>query len=132
VSRRLPVVTMSLFCVPILLIFAIGAVIASVARSEVRTLLNGVQDAEVSINGVAVANPARVLNALRSMTRLPPHHSSPTTRLHIVIRSNNGTLAMDLARDSSQAQEYWVFYPRYETTNSNAIDRIISSDFDSY
>jgi hypothetical protein len=132
VPRRLPVVSLGLFGVPILLGFAIVNIIASTARSEVRTFLNGLQETEVSINGVVVANPTPVLNALRSMTMMPLHHSSPTTRVHIVIRSNKGDLAVDLARDSHRAQEYWVFYPRYVATNSNEIDRIISSDFDSY
>jgi hypothetical protein len=132
VSRRLPVVSLGLFCVAILLAFAIEKIIASAARSEVRTFLNGLQEAEVSINGGVVADPAPVLNALRSTTMMPPHHSSPTTRVRIVIRSNKGDLAVALARDSHRAQEYWVFYPRYAATNSNEIDRIISSDFDSY
>ncbi len=132
VSRRFPVISIGLFAVPILLVFAVVNVISAAARSEVRTILDGAEDAEVSINGVVVADPAPVLNALRSMTWMSAHHSFPTTRVHVVVRSTKGKLAVDLGRDSHQPQEYWVFYPGYGATTTNEIDRIVSSAFDAY
>jgi hypothetical protein len=130
--RLFPRITVISFVALVFLMSATASVVEMAAKSEMKPYLNDVENVQVSINGAVVPDPAPVLDALRSMTSVMAHHSHPTRRLHVVIRSEEGSVALDLDRDSQRPREYWVFYPAYRTTAVNEIGRVTSSVFDSY
>jgi hypothetical protein len=128
-----PVISLSVFAGSALLLLVISETIASQARSEVTTFIRDANGAKVTVNGEVVADPAPILRALRWVLGTMPHHSLPTTPLHVVIRGKNGSLELDLARDSARPREYWVFYPAGQTIRAGSeIGRVESEAFDAY
>jgi hypothetical protein len=110
--------------VSFLSIFAIDGIVKAEARHEVLGYLDGLETADVSINGVKVDDPGKVLDMLRSMSGFWAHHSHPERRILIDIWSDHGRLVIRLGRDSGRTDEYWVYYPRYYVSNIDEIDRI--------
>jgi hypothetical protein len=131
-TRRFLRVSASLFLGPILISFLATQIIITIVRANALTLLNGGEDAVVSINETTVADPAPILNALRSMALTSAHHLHTTNRLHVVIRTKKGNLSLDLGRDSDRPREYWVFYPGYRSIRENDIARFVSNALDTY
>ena len=132
-SQPFPVISLSVFVGSVLLLLVISETIASQARSEVTTFIRDANGAKVTVNGEVVADPAPILRALHWVLGAMPHHSLPTTPLHVVIRGKNGSLELDLARDSARPREYWVFYPAGQTIRAGSeIGRVESEAFDAY
>ena len=103
------------------------------ARGELRAAL--VASSGVVVNGHAVQDPAVVLAALRGVTHVPAHHSSPTNPVHIDLTGGPRTLAVTIARDSDHPGEFWVYRPgRNWHNNSLGQDagRVVSGELDDY
>jgi hypothetical protein len=88
------------------------------ARAEVLSALNDISpNASVTINGKA--QPImQVLEALRTLHHVDPHHSSPGQPIRVQIRDGSKTIDLVVARDSERFQEYWVFKPGWNYHNN--------------
>jgi hypothetical protein len=110
----------------------LGASGTLIGRLEVTYVLEHEDpNATVSIDGHPVQNPREVLNLLEAIQDLPAHHSHPIKRLRVDVSGRRHT-TLALGRDSDNAREYWVFYPRHYITRENEIGRIITPLFDAY
>jgi hypothetical protein len=132
-SKPFPVISLSAFVGSLLLLFLIRDIVATQARDEVTSFVRDANGAQVTVNGQAVVDPVPILGALRWVLGDTPRHSFPKTPLHIVIRGKQGTLEIDLARDSARPREYWVFYPAGQTIRAGSeIGQIESDAFDAF
>ena len=121
-----------IFGIAVLVGLAVGASSTSIGQFQVQRLLESQpHGTTVSINGHQVQNSDEILDTLRGLRDLPPHHSSPSHQFRLDIYGHSH-LVLLLARDSSNPREYWVFYPRHFITRSNEIGRIITPLFDPY
>ena len=122
----------AVFVVAVILGLLIGSTSTLIGRLEVLHYLDGVSANErISVDGRQVQNSEEIINTLKNLTELPAHHSSPTKRIAVEI-SDHSHLVLWLGRDSNNAREYWVFYPRHFITRSNEIGRVITPLFDAY
>lgn len=103
--------------------FASVSIIKSGAIDEIRSMLSE-QVVSVSINGIQVGNPAILVSALKNMCNTPAHHSHPMNNYQLTVTTAKGALQLDLQRDSSNPNEYWVYYPKFFTTQTNEVGRI--------
>lgn len=102
-------------------------------RDKVKDYLNKVStDATVIVNEQSFRYPNKVISELKKVAPMAGHGSHATKRVVIEVVSGNETLILELGRDSSNDQEYWVFYPKYRYTSSNEFGRIITDIFDDY
>ena len=85
-----PVVSVSLFLVPLLVFMLITSVISEVALNQTRSYLLDVRNPTISANGEPVSNVTPVLVALRSITYVPSHHSHPTRHIWLDVNSAEG------------------------------------------
>ena len=102
--------------VSVLALFAlVGSLMLASYLSELRArqhLLVAVsQSSSVAINGQELSDPSRVLSALRGITQVPGHHSSPTAPIHLELRGSPEVVAITIARDSQNPSEFWVYRP---------------------
>jgi hypothetical protein len=101
-----------LFPICIVLGWLVSLTSTSIAQSQVAEFLESVSDhCTISVDGRIVQNRDQVLATLKGFANLPAHHSSPTRELHVDISDPPRHLQLVLARDSSDAHEYWVFAP---------------------
>ena len=120
------------FIVPILVGIAAADTSQHFAHDQVLDKLDAIKDDyRISINGRQAQNPSEILAALKKLDWLSAHHSSPTKRISVEI-SDDSCIRLQLARDSGNPREYWVFYPRYFITKSNEVGRIVTPLFDAY
>ena len=104
-----------------------------IVRREVKTFLNNVSsNAVVEINKQQIENKVQVIEELIKVAPLTAHHSHSTKRIHINIIDGDEGLVIELGRDSSRDQEYWVFYLGYGETYVNEIGRITTNLFDNF
>jgi hypothetical protein len=103
--------------------FASVTIIKSGAIDEIRSILSE-QVVSVSINGGQISNPAILVSALKNMCNTPAHHSHPTKNYQLTVNTMRGTLQLDLQKDSANPNEYWVYYPKFLTTQTNEVGRI--------
>jgi hypothetical protein len=110
-------------------IFA-GALIARGATQELWPLLSSRVDS-VTVNGVALKQTDPIVSALRDMFGFNMgHHSHPTRCFHVVLQTEQGPLALDPCRDSSDPHEYWVFYPNFRYTRMNPVGHAFTDALD--
>jgi hypothetical protein len=84
----------------------------SIAQGQTLDFLRSVSArASVCINGDEVQNSDEILNALRGIRKLLPHHSDPTRTMRVEISDGTRSLLLLVARDSADPHEYWVFAP---------------------
>ena len=128
-----PIKSVYFFMFPILLSMALISFITSVVRLQVLSFINSLPSQyTVFINGKLIQNAEEVLATLRTVAPITAHHSHPTSRLHIEVRTTSHCLQLELGRDSGISQEYWVFNPSYDVTALNEIGRITTSVFNDY
>jgi hypothetical protein len=72
---------------------------------------------EVHVNGMPAADPERLLSALRQIAPHNYHHSHPTVFHRVQLQTSEGPLELQLGRDSTVPNEYWVFYPGFDQAN---------------
>ena len=125
--------TIACFVIPILLIFALGSLMQTIVRKEVKAFLrNTSSNVAVEINKSPVENKDQIIAELVKVASIPAHHSHSTNRFRINVKDGNEGLIIELGRDSSRKQEYWVYYLGYGHTYVNEIGRITTSLFDEY
>ena len=116
----------------LMLRFAYREIEAYEARNIIRKFLNR-PDHEfvVTVRQRIDSADADVLNAMRTIHWSMPHHTYPDHEIPIVIRYNQASLELTLARDSALPNEYWVFWTREEgDPNRLDIGRIKTSLLD--
>ncbi len=109
----------------------VSILITNQGAAEVRTFL-AQPGKSVQINGRILTDADTFINELQGS--LQPfafnlgHHSHPTLALRATFTSDGRQLTLVLARDSSDPDEYWVFYPAYGVT----IAHVRTSSLDKY
>jgi hypothetical protein len=100
----------------IALLVGAAVLLSHVARDELRSRLNeGVTG--IQVDGRPAADPERLLSALRQITPHNYHHSHPTVFHRVQLQTSEGSLELQLGRDSAVPNEYWVFYPGFDQAN---------------
>jgi hypothetical protein len=128
----MPMKAVFFFIVPILVGIAAADTSQHFAHNQVLAKLDALKDDyRIFTNGRQAQNPSEILAALKKLDWLSAHHSSPTKRISVEI-SDDSCIRLQLARDSGNPREYWVFYPRYFITRSNEVGRIVTPLFDAY
>ena len=133
VQAGFPTKSVSFFLISVLTAIAAASIMTAYAR---RDALNFIQSLSgnytVYVNQQPVRDSDKMISALKQIAPYWAHHSHPTTRIRIDIRSDARSLMLELGRDSSNPQEYWVFYLEHGVTSNNEIGRITTSAFDEY
>jgi hypothetical protein len=107
--------------------------VAGRARGEINTYLQDLSGAIVSVDGHSVGNPAAILASLKSIMPMNYKHTHTTRKFPVHISSKKGLLVLTLGRDSDEPHEYWVFYPKYDTTaDAGRVGIINTTAFDGY
>jgi hypothetical protein len=133
VPAKVPLKSVLFFAVPIIVAITIAEFVAARSRMEALTFLSNVSgNYRVYVNAQAAKNPGAIIAALKTTGSRMAHHSSPTRMIRVDIQSDRGDLSLQLGRDSSYAQEYWVFYPKYRITSNNEIGKVVTAAFDEY
>ena len=101
-------------------------------REVLRKLESLDPESHITIDGQEVRNTKEILGVLKAIDWLPYHHSHPTKRISVSVSDHAPRLELSLARDSSNPQEYWIYWPKYHVTAQNDIGRIRTTLFDSY
>lgn len=109
--------------------FAVGAFINAAALDEIRPILLGELEA-ITINGKPATQGNALFAALGAMHDTMGHHSHPTDRFNLHLKTSRGSIRMVLARDSGDPHEYWAFYPQFYSTQSNAVGHVFTNALD--
>lgn len=100
------------FIVPVALGFVTSSASTSIAAGDVHRFLDSLSpNYIVLIDSKPVEDRDRILSTLKSFHGIMAHHSHPTHTLHVEISDGERQLALQVARDSEDPQEYWVFVP---------------------
>jgi len=104
------------------------------ARNEIRAAVAEVNDGQrdLLINGVKVPDPQPYLEAFRQMRWfMLAHHSRPVPpEIEVSFGSGSDAVRVIVQRDSDRTGEYWIFFPKYRSTQNNEIGRLYTSVFD--
>ena len=103
--------------------------ITSAARQEIDPILAAELRSD-SVNGKPFAQGAALVALLRDLRHPWAHHSHALAPLRARITTSAGAVELSIARDSGIGEEYWVFYPGFEATKSNAIGHIFTDLLD--
>lgn len=132
-SAKLPVKSLIFFVGSIIVAIAISEIMTSYCRADTLDFLRDLSgNYNVYVDSQPAHEPAKVVAALKEVAPQLGHHSHPTEMIRVDIQSDKGNLTLELGRDSGNAQEYWVFYPRYGVTANNEIGRVTTPVFDKY
>lgn len=132
-SGEFPIKSVSFFVIPILIAGAIASVMTTSARDEALSFIQDLSgNYTVYVNQQPARDTDRIISSLKGITPYWAHHSHPTKRIRVDIRSDKGNLTLELGRDSGDPREYWVFYTEHGVTSNNEIGRITTSAFDEY
>jgi hypothetical protein len=129
-----PTKSIGFFVVPILVVAVTAAVATSSTRRGVLEFLqrSPAGDLKVTVDDQPAADPDEVVLVLKRVAPYWAHHSHPTRRIRVELNGTAGRLIVELARDSGDAREYWVFVPEHGITSKNEIGRVTTSLFDRY
>lgn len=127
-----PVKSAVVFVGAALLTLLVALSATSLSRREVLEFLRDAQALNVYVNSRPAPNADEIVAALKTLQPVAAHHSHPTRMIKIELHSDNRVVTIECGRDSANAQEYWVFYPKYGITSNNEIGRITTSALDSY
>ncbi len=87
------------------------------ARKKVLSVLNNVSpNASVKVDG-KLQQGAQLLEALRTIHHVDPHHSAPLKPIRIEIGEGSNSIDLIVARDSERSDEYWVYRPGWNYHN---------------
>lgn len=134
---RVPAVNLKLivwFIGSILVSFGAATIATSATRQDVLNFLRRSPPADlaVTVNDELVPNTHEVISVLGAISPYRAHHSHPTRRICVKVRSVADSLVLHLGRDSGDPREYWVFVPAHGITSNNEIGRVTTSLFDEY
>ena len=126
-----PTKSVNFFLVSCVTTMIIGGVITTNARREALNFIQSLSgDYTVYINEQQVRDSDKLISALKEIEPYWAHHSHPTKRIRVLIRSGERDLRLELGRDSDNPLEYWVFSS--EVSLDNEIGRITTAAFDEY
>ena len=130
---KLPLKSVLVFGGPILVAILIAEFVQARSRVEALNFLRDLSsNYKVYVNSQPPKNPDAIITALKTTGWRMDHHSSPTKMIRVDIHTDQGDMSLQLGRDSSYAQEYWVFYPKYRITSNNEIGKVVTPVFDEY
>jgi hypothetical protein len=109
--------------------FAVATIIKLAALNEIRPKLSADVEA-VSLDNVPFERTDGLVTALRNMHDTMGHHSHPTTRDRLLVKTSRGPLGLELRRDSQDVHEYWVFYPEFNSTKMNDVGHVFTDALD--
>jgi hypothetical protein len=115
-----------------LLTLLVALSVTSLSRREVLKFISDAQALKVYVNNQPASNSDEIIAALKTLQPVTAHHSHPTRMIRIELHSDTGVVTIECGRDSANAQEYWVFYPKHGITSNNEIGRITTSALNSY
>lgn len=119
--------------ISVAIVFVITQVVKSIVRSYVFAFLVSLPfQYKVYVNGKLTHRPEKIVSILKAMTSFRAQHSYPTKPIFIKVQANHKSLELELRRDSSIHQEYWVFFPGNKITSIDQIGQINTSVFDNY
>jgi len=128
-----PTKSVSFFVLSFVVAMASASIITTYARRDALDFIKSLSgNYMVYVNRQEVRQSDRMISALKEITPYWAHHSHPTKRIRVDIRSDARDLTLELGRDSSNPQEYWVFYPERGASSDTEIGRITTSAFDDY
>lgn len=131
--QHFPIIGSICFIGSIILIIALCHLMELNLRNQVKRFLHEVSDnVKVSINGQFVEEPNQVVTELKKIIAIGRHGSHATKSIYIEVINQDKILKLELGRDSTNDQEYWIFFPKYRYTSKNEIGRIITDFFDDY
>lgn len=132
-TKAFPTKSLTFFITSIVVWIAVSSFMGSSAKNEALSFLNALSgNYTVYVNQKPVSNNDKIISALKDVSPQLGHHSHPTKRIPIDIKSEQGSLSLELRRDSEIPQEYWVFYYRDEGGTNTEIGKITTSIFDQY
>lgn len=133
VRTGFPTKSVTIFVVSILIAIVAASIVTTTVRNEALSFLESTSgNYRVHVDGREPAHPDKIISALKQLGPREAHHSHPTKRILIEIKSDHGTLALELGRDSDNPQEYWVFSTKGLVPSSKEIGRITTAEFDGY
>ena len=95
------------------MLFAYFDVQATRARHSIVKFLDAPDgNFEVTVNGSSWGADRDLLGAIRHIHFEPGHHSHPEHEIFVEVQGKRGKLELVLARDSGNANEYWVFWTK--------------------
>jgi hypothetical protein len=98
------------FLIPVVLGFVTSWAATSIAEGEVRQFWDSLSpNYAISIDGRPIDNRDEILATLKTAHSVMAHHSHPTHTIHIQISDPPRNLSVQVARDSEDTHEYWVF-----------------------
>lgn len=128
-----PTKSVSFFVIPILIAGVAGSIITTYARHDALKFIQSLSgNYTVYVNEQQVPDTDKIVSALKELAPYWAHHSHPTKRIRVDIRTDVRDLRLELGRDSENLQEYWVFYPELDASGQNEIGRITTAAFDEY
>ncbi len=133
VRSGFPTKSVSFFLISTLTVGVVASVMTTHARYDTLNFIESLSgNYTVYVNQQQVRDSDKMISALKEIAPYWAHHSHPTKRISIDIRSDERDLTLELGRDSDNLQEYWVFYSKHSVTSNNEIGRITTSAFDEY
>ena len=103
------------------------------ARKEFKNILNQ-ENLTLNINGTELkhGDKLEMIQILKSINKVPAHHSHPTSEIIIEIEHNGNKSNLYLNKDSERQNEYWVYWDKYQLSSSNEIGRITNEKLKNY
>jgi hypothetical protein len=133
VRAGFPTKSVSFFLISACTAMAAASIMTTYARRDTLNFLQSLpENYTVYVNQQQVSDPDKLISSLKEIAPYWAHHSHPTIRIRVDVRSNVGDLTLELGRDSDNPQEYWVFYSEHSVTSDNELGRITTSAFDEY
>jgi hypothetical protein len=131
--HRRPISSALIFAVPLMICFTTCDLSEAIVRGQVLgnfDLLSA--DYQISVDGKRHPNPPEALAGLKTLRWIPAHHSYPAKRMRVAVSDGSRQVDLEIARDSREPHEYWVFCPSHFITRHNEVGRIVTSAFDNY
>ena len=126
-----PIKSVAFFVIPCVTGIVVASFTSSYARREALSFLGSLSgNYAVYVNDREAPDPDKLISALKTMKPYWAHHSHPTKRIRVLIKSDEKHLTLELGRDSDNRQEYWIFGEGL--TSNNEIGRITTPAFDEY
>jgi hypothetical protein len=105
-----PIKSTLFFVIPVVLGFVTSWAGTCIAEGDVHQFLASLSpNYAISIDGRPEQNRDEILATLKSAHSLIAHHSHPTHTIHVDISDPPRRLSLQVARDSEDPREYWVF-----------------------
>ena len=106
----------------------IGSVLCRKARREVLSALENIDvtTATLTLDSLPPLRNSPLLPDIKATRFVWAHHTYAINIVTCEISDSNTRLLLRIGRDSTNTNEYWVFYPKYKFTRKNEIGRFYS------